>query len=80
MTPDEAIKKGRLLSSEVCALGRFGKSGLRRRRERGMIPAPVDRAREDIYDAKAVVKALFPECIETARNPFDAAFDGPDAD
>jgi hypothetical protein len=48
----------RLTRDEVCALARYGPQTLARRIAAGRMPAPVDRARQAIFDGPAVRRAL----------------------
>lgn len=48
----------RLTTSEVCALGRFSRATLWRRVAAGTLPAPIDQAREAIFDRERVMGAL----------------------
>lgn len=48
----------RVTTSEVCVLGRFSRATLWRRVASGALPAPIDQAREAIFDRDRVVAAL----------------------
>lgn len=48
----------RIYTSEVCRLARYGPGKLWRERAAGLMPNPIARGREDIFDRDAVFKAL----------------------
>jgi hypothetical protein len=48
----------RITASEVCRLAGYSRVTLARRVKSGVMPAPVDRGRERLFDRLAVYKAL----------------------
>lgn len=48
----------RIITSEVCALGRFSRATLWRRVAAGTLPSPIDQGRQAIFDRERVVAAL----------------------
>jgi hypothetical protein len=50
----------RLTTKEVCQLGRFSAVTLWRRRRAGLLPPPIDRGREALFDRDAVLAVLRP--------------------
>lgn len=60
----------RLTTREVCALGRFSRATMWRRVQSGALPAPIDHARQALFDAEAVERAL---SIVTAKAPAEAS-------
>lgn len=48
----------RITTSEVLQLARYGVKKLWKNRRAGLMPDPVDRGREDLFDRDAVLKAL----------------------
>lgn len=48
----------RLTASEVCRLAGYGRVTLGRRVRDGLMPKPVDRGRERLFDRQEIYKAL----------------------
>lgn len=58
MAFDPDTLPARMTTGEVCALARYGKETLARRIKAGTMPAPVDRARQMLFDRGQVLAAL----------------------
>jgi hypothetical protein len=47
-----------MTTSEVCELARFSRATLANRIAAGKMPAPIDRGRENLFETRAVYRAL----------------------
>jgi predicted DNA-binding transcriptional regulator AlpA len=53
--PDE---EPRIAISEICHIAKISRSTVQRRIKKGIMPNPIDRGHEQLFDRKAVYKAL----------------------
>lgn len=62
-------------------MARYGATTLWRKRRAGLMPEPIDRGAEDIYDRDAVLKALglLPETVAADNDNADPWTVNPDA-
>ena len=65
----------RIPASLVCKLAGYGKAALNRRIKDGLMPAPIDRGRENLFLTSEVLKRLGLAEAAPPVNPFEKALD-----